>query len=289
MNARIRDLSAVDGPLLVFGGPYGNLEATRAMQAEAARLGFPRERVLCTGDLVAYCADPAETAALVRDWGIGVVMGNVEEQLGAAAADCACGFTAGSACDRLAAAWYAHADRQIDAETRRWMAGLPGTVRFALGGRRLAAVHGAPSRINRFVFGSTPADDLAAEIDLTGADGVLGGHCGLPFTVLPGGRLWHNAGAIGLPANDGTPRVWFSVLTPGADGIVIDHVPLTYDHAAAAAKLRRAGLPETYARALETGLWPPVDFLPPAEEARRGRPLVPWRAFWPNPVALAAE
>jgi hypothetical protein len=289
MSARVRDLGAVDGPLLVFGGPYGNLAATRAMRAEAERRGFPPRRVLCTGDLVAYCADPAETVALVRDWGVAVVMGNVEEQLGAAAADCACGFTAGSACDRLAAAWYAHADRAIDAETRRWMAALPGTIRFTLGGRRLAAVHGAPSRINRFVFGSMPETELAGEIDRAGAEGVLGGHCGLPFTVFPAGRLWHNAGAIGLPANDGTPRVWFSVLTPRADGIAIEHLPLVYDHAAAAARLSAAGLPDTYARALETGLWPPVDFLPPAEEAQRGRALAPWRVFWPNPLALAAE
>ena len=37
-------------------------------------------------------------------------------------------------------------------------------------------------------------------------DGVIGGHCGLPFTKVVGDRLWHNPGAIGMPANDGTPR-----------------------------------------------------------------------------------
>lgn len=284
-----RHLGALDGPLLVFGGPYGNLHATRAMREEAERLGFPPARVLCTGDLVAYCAEPAATVALVRDWGIAVVMGNVEEQLGASAADCACGFTAGSACDRLAAAWYAHADREIDAETRGWMAALPRTIGLTLGDRRLAAVHGAPSRINRFVFASTPADDLAAEIDATDAEGVIGGHCGLPFTVEARGRLWHNAGAVGLPANDGTPRVWFSILAPAPGGLAIERRALAYDHEGAAAALRRAGLPETYARALETGLWPPVDFLPPAEEAQRGRPLAETRFFWTRPLATAAE
>ena len=29
-----------DGPLLVFGGPYSNLQATRAMLTEAARRGI---------------------------------------------------------------------------------------------------------------------------------------------------------------------------------------------------------------------------------------------------------
>ena len=43
-----------DGPALVFGGPYGNLEATQALLDEAARLGVPPRRIVCTGDVVAY-------------------------------------------------------------------------------------------------------------------------------------------------------------------------------------------------------------------------------------------
>src|SRR3546814_2069829 len=46
---------------------------------------------------------------------------------------------------------------------------------------------------------------------------------GLPFTELVDGRLWHNAGAIGLPANDGTPRVWYSILGPAPGGLHIEH------------------------------------------------------------------
>ncbi len=40
----------------------------------------------------------------------------------------------------------------------------------------------------------------------SGADGVIGGDRGLPFTALVGGKLWHDAGAIGRPANDGSRR-----------------------------------------------------------------------------------
>ena len=39
--------------------------------------------------------------------------------------------------------------------------------------------------------------------------------------------------------------------------------------------MRAAGLPEGYAAALSTGLWPSIDVLPPAELARRGTPLAP--------------
>jgi hypothetical protein len=95
----------MDGPVLVFGGPYSNLEATRAVLDAAARRGIPPRRILCTGDAVAYGADAGATLDLLRRAGILLVMGNCEEQLGAGAADCGCGYAGGTACDRLAAAW----------------------------------------------------------------------------------------------------------------------------------------------------------------------------------------
>jgi predicted phosphodiesterase len=269
-----------DGPVLVFGGCYSNREATEALLAEAVRLGVPPARMICTGDVIAYGADPQATLDLIRGAGIAMVMGNCEEALAAEAADCGCGFAPGSSCARLSEAWFAHADRMVDAEARRWMAGLPRRIALEIGGRRLAVVHGAPSRINRFVFASTPEDEIAAEIALAGADGVIGGHCGLPFTRRIGARLWHNAGAIGLPANDGTARGWFSLLTPGREGIEIRHRPLAYDHRGAARAMRRAGLPEGYAAALERGIWPSFDVLPPAEQSATGRPLSPGTTLW---------
>jgi hypothetical protein len=131
--------------------------------------------------------------------------------------------------------------------------------------------HGAPSRINRFLFASSPETELLAEMELAGADVVIGGHSGLPFTRRLGDKLWHNPGAIGLPANDGTPRSWYSLLRE-ADG-ELEHRALTYDWAPAASKMRERGLPEGYVAALETGLWPSCDVLPAEELALRGRPL----------------
>ncbi len=269
-----------DGPALLFGGPYGNLEATRALLDAAARLAVPPARIVCTGDVVAYGADAAATVDLVRDAGIHVLMGNCEESLAARAQDCGCGYAPGSACDRLAAAWFAHADRELGAEARTWMARLPRRIDVEIAGRRLAVVHGGLEAINRFVFASTAATIKADELSRAWADGIVGGHCGLPFTQVLDGKLWHNPGAIGMPANDGTPRAWFSLLIPQGDGIAIEHRPLAYDHAGAARNMRRAGLPEGYAAALETGLWPSCDVLPFKEIRERGVPLEPGRVVW---------
>lgn len=83
MDARqIPELGDLSGPILIFGFPYSNLAATRAMRERAEELGIPPERTLCTGEVVAYCAQPEETVALIRDWGIAVVQGNCEESLG---------------------------------------------------------------------------------------------------------------------------------------------------------------------------------------------------------------
>ena len=40
-------------PLLVFGGPYSNREATQAMGQRAEALSIPPRNVICTGDVVA--------------------------------------------------------------------------------------------------------------------------------------------------------------------------------------------------------------------------------------------
>ena len=278
-----------DGPAIVFGGPYGNLEATRALLDEAARLGIPPARIVCTGDVVAYGGDPAATVDLVRAAGIHVVMGNCEESLALDAADCGCGYVPGSACDRLAAAWFAHADRELGTDARLWMAQLPRRIDLIIAGARLAVVHGGIERINRFIFASTAPTIKAEELARAEADGIIAGHCGLPFTQVVAGRLWHNAGAVGMPANDATPRVWFSLLTPRDDGIAIEHRALDYDHVAAATKMRRAGLPGEYALALETGLWPSCDVLPFKEIRERGVPLEPGAAVWQPPGAAATK
>jgi uncharacterized radical SAM superfamily Fe-S cluster-containing enzyme len=272
----------------MFGGPYSNLEATRAVLAEARRRQIPPERVICTGDVVTYGADGNATVDLIRSAGIHVVAGNCEEALARRARDCGCGFAQGSSCERLSAAWYAHADRELETGHRSWMGSLPRRLDVELGDAILAVVHGSLNEINRFVFASTPDRVKALDLSLAGVDGIVAGHCGLPFTQPIEGRLWHNPGVVGMPANDGTPRVWFSVLSAAAEpgSIQIEHAALSYDHKAAAAKMRDAGLPSEYAEALQTGFWPSCDVLPPAEYKATGKPLIPAVLVWRRDAPL---
>ncbi|MEM7565091.1 MAG: metallophosphoesterase family protein, partial [Pseudomonadota bacterium] len=56
----------VDGPVLIFGGPYSNYAATAAMKSKAEALGIEAQNIICTGDMVAYCGEPVETLDLIR-------------------------------------------------------------------------------------------------------------------------------------------------------------------------------------------------------------------------------
>src|SRR6516165_9146772 len=120
---------------------------------------------------------------------------------------------------RFSTGWFSHATDTLQPEALAWMRALPRRIDIEYSGRRLAVVHGSVRSINRFIFASSDARIKNRELDAAAGDGVLAGHCGLPFTQLLGKRLWHNAGAIGLPANDGTPRGWYSVLTADRSGI----------------------------------------------------------------------
>ncbi len=272
---KVNDLGSVTQPLLICGGAYSNLEALKMVLEIAAGLDIPNERVIHTGDVIAYCADPVKTACLLREARVQAIQGNVEESLWASMPDCGCGYDEGTLCEKLSAEWFAYADSLIDNELRTWMGRLPYQLAFTMQGRRVRVVHGGVREINTFFYASTPADKLAAEFEAGDADIVIAGHSGLPFTRQEGMRVWHNSGPLGLPANDGTPRVWFSLMIPENGIVRFEHHALRYDHEAAHAKVVKAGLPGGYAEALLNGLWPSLDILPKRERAMTGVPLTP--------------
>lgn len=270
----------IDKPVLVFGGCYSNLEATRTMLGIVERLGLEPCNVICTGDVVAYCADPQATVDLIRASGICVIMGNCEEALATASDNCGCGFEVGSACDRLSSQWYSFAAAHLSEEAREWMGSLPRKLEFDMNGHRLAVIHGGARQINRFIFESTPVSIKEEEIGWLKCDGVIAGHCGLPFTQLVGDHFWHNSGALGLPANDGTSRTWYSILYPQEDGIMIEPLALLYPAYETLRKMQACGLTGGYEKTLVSGIWPSADSLPAMERAREGVALDLRPTYW---------
>jgi predicted phosphodiesterase len=242
------------------------------MRRRASELEIPANHVICTGDLVAYCAEPGQTLDLVRDWGIHVVMGNCEESLAFSEPDCGCGFDEGSSCSTLARTWYRYADQQVNAAQRQWMQSLPRSIELAISGKRVKIVHGSLSSINEFVFASQDADSKLAQLRESGVDIIVGGHSGIPFGQQIENGYWLNAGVIGMPANDGAPHGWYLLLEPGNSSLKVSWQRLEYDHRRSRESTIAAGMVE-YGQALGDGLWPSMDILPAAERRQRGQPL----------------
>ena len=281
MNQKL-NIGKIDKPCLIFGGAYSNLQAINALFEAAEQKHIPAHRIICTGDVVAYCGDPQASVDIIKAQGIHVIRGNCEESIAANSADCGCGYDSGSACDLLSIRWYQFASARLNNQTKNWMGKLPQTITFQMAGFHLKVVHGAVSSVNRFIFPSTATHIKQAELDLGGMDGIICGHSGVPFSQIIDHRLWHNAGVIGMPANDGTPRVWYSVLTPEANQIRINHYPLSYEHGQAATSMQRNNLPQEYAQTLMTGLWHSDSIMPDEDRRQRGRALTAQCVTWAN-------
>ena len=260
---QVKDLGVIDGDILLFGGPYSNLQATEALMIEAAHRGIDAAHMICTGDVVAYCGDPSATVALIQEAGIPVVAGNCEKQLAAGALDCGCGFESGTTCDLLSAGWYAHANAEVGAEQRKFMGQCLDIAVFSHHGKRFAVIHGGVTDIARFIWPvsdeSVFGEEIAALEQAIGkVDAVIAGHSGIAFQRDISGVQWINAGVIGMPPHDGTARTAFAVLSKGEAAIQ----SLSYDAHAARARMVEVGLVQGYHEALITGIWPSEDVLP---------------------------
>ena len=257
--------------VLVFGGVYSNFQALQKMREIADELHIAPQNIISTGDIIGYCAQPEETMNFFTKWGIHSIAGNVEIQLREGEEECGCDFTEGSRCDMFSRRWYPFAQEKLSAANIRRMHDLPDFLTFTFAEKRFAVVHGSYFETSEFIFKSSPWSVKERNFAALGCDVVLAGHAGLPFSDNKDGKIWLNAGVIGMPANDGTPRVWYMILEKTAAGVfTFSHRSFVYDHETAARLMEENKLPREYAHTLRTGLWDNCEILPERETATQG-------------------
>ena len=76
-----------------------------------------------------------------------------------------------------------------------------------------------------------------------------------------------------MPANDGTPRVWYLLLDDTDGRFSYTFHAFTYDNGRAHELMQANGLPESYANTLLTGIWDNCEILPAAEKALQGQAI----------------
>lgn len=272
-STNTHDLGTLSGKLLVFGGSYSNLQALTELRSIAKLQGIPPHRIICTGDIVGYCAQPEESVQFVKEWGIHCIQGNVEQNIIDGQDDCGCNFAEGGRCDLFSRTWFPFAARSISPDSAQWLSTLPHHLMFRYAHKAVAVVHGSATHISEFIFKSTPWNTKEVSFSATGADVILAGHAGLPFADTQAGKYWLNAGVIGMPANDGTPRVWYLLLDDSSGQLSYSFDYFTYDNTTAHQLMLANQLPVTYAQTLLTGIWDNCEILPEAERGRQGQAL----------------
>ena len=263
----IKDIHIAGQRIVIFGGPYSNLHALQAMKAKTDALSISHSDIICTGDIVGYCAYPEESIQFVKDWGIHCISGNVEFNLLDEADDCGCNFEEGSRCDIFSRQWFPFAKSKVSKNSLAYLATLPAFIRFTFFHKKYFVLHGSYQNTSEFIFKSTPWPVKESSFNSSKADTIIAGHCGLPFVDLKDDKTWINAGVIGMPANDGNPNTWFATLEKDS----IRFEKLDYDHTAASYAVSSHPLPQSYARTLKDGLWDNCDILPPIETAAQGK------------------
>lgn len=261
------------GRIAVFGGIYANHLALDAAIRDARERGA--DRILCLGDLGAFGPHPDRTVDRIRAEGIEVVRGNYDDSLARGLDDCQCGYT-DPRDNHYARLSYQYTFQNTSAENRAWMGTLPHEIRFELAGLRVLACHGSPRLMNEFLWESTTPTHFLQHLGrVHEADVILATHTGLPWQRRWGGEqgsgLFVNVGALGRPANDGRPEVWYALLDPMDGAVDVRFVPVAYDHAALAEEMRSEELPEEFIETILTGWWTTCLEILPGKERARGR------------------
>ena len=274
---RTKNIGELKGTLLIFGGVYGNLQALQSLQQTAQELNIPASNIICTGDVVGYCAQPSECCELIEAWRIQTIAGNVEIQLREDADECGCDFSDGSRCDLFSRNWFSYAKKHTTEAALKWMHTLPDFIQFRYNGKNCIVLHGSFFETSGYIFQSNPWAEKERNLIATGADIILAGHSGLPFIQVQEAQSWLNAGVIGMPANDGNSHVWFATIrSEGSNKINGTLHSLRYDYQLASRLMNEAQLPQQYASTLITGIWDNCEILPDEETAAQGKEIIPF-------------
>jgi predicted phosphodiesterase len=270
MAKKIEHIGILSGKVLLFGGVYSNLQALEKLISIAEYENISPENCICTGDIVGYCAQPEETIQLFKQWNARSIAGNVEIQLREGAEDCGCDFREGSRCDGFSQQWYPYAKCKLSKNSLEFMATLPDHITFEYADKKVNVVHGSYENTSEFIFKSTPWERKQPNFKATKSDVIIAGHCGLPFYQFNDDYLWLNPGVIGMPANDGTPSVWYAILDDANETFNFKHHQLDYNHKLTSKLMQNGLLPEEYVRTIITGIWDNTEILPAEESGLQG-------------------
>ncbi|MDT8998256.1 metallophosphoesterase family protein [Paucibacter sp. APW11] len=237
---------------------HSNREALAAVLEHAASHQVDRYALL--GDFVGYGGDPAWVVEQVRALvaaGAVAVMGNH---------DSAVVLGAHSSMNEDAAAAVNWTRAQLNAEQLDFLKQLPMSVErdnclfvhanafdpagYAYIQGRLEAMRSLHATQARYTFCGHMHEPMLYHLSGTGKAGEFTPQPGVPIPLMSNRQWLVIPGSCGQP-RDGNPAACYALFDLDAGSLSFERVP--YDHDAAAARIRAAGLPERLAQRLITG------------------------------------
>ncbi|MFI4876577.1 MAG: metallophosphoesterase, partial [Blastopirellula sp. JB062] len=128
--------------------------------------------------------------------------------------------------------------------------------------------------INEFLWESTTSTPFLNWLaERHQADLILATHTGIHWgRAIEKGRAFVNVGALGRPANNGHPHVWYTIISIEDHGrIQWEFVPVEYDVERLIREMQAERLPAEFIETIRTGWWTTCLEILPAKERRRGR------------------
>lgn len=234
---------------------HANREAVAAVMAHARAQGAQRFAFL--GDYVGYGADPAWVVDLVRDEvarGAVAVLGNHDQAVVqgprptmVADARQVVEWTRSQLTPDQLEFLAARPLTALEADTLYVHANAHAPAEWAYIEGRSEAVRSLQASDRRFVFCGHVHDQALYHLSGAGKAGEFAPAPGMPIPLSPHRRWLAIPGSAGQP-RDGNPAACYAIFEPGSATLTFHRV--AYDHDAAAAKVRAAGLPEALAQRL---------------------------------------
>jgi len=239
-------------PFLIVSDIHANREALEAVLADAHGL---YDRIVCLGDLAGYGADPNFIVDWARANVSAIVRGNHDKLC--AGLESLYSYRPAA---RAAAEWTVST---LTSENRAYLEKLP---RGPLPYEGFDMVHGSPLDEDEYLMTTSDVaiihNDIDTKLSFFGHTHLQGGFLIARNSVTPIDRhralqlegpyrYLVNPGSVGQP-RDGDLHAAYAIYSPRDR--VVEFRRVAYDAAAAAAKIRAAGLPDSLASRLLNGL-----------------------------------
>ena len=234
--------------IAIISDIHANLPALEAVLAHADSIGV--KGYWCLGDLVQFNAFPDEVVTAIRKLNAPCIHGNIDLRVLEMKQQLKTAIFEDLAEEMQPFAW---SYNQLSRKNRKFLRKLPEAMRIKFKGHKFLLVHGSPAANDEPLYVDTAEERLIELASSGDAEFILCGHTHKPFTREAGGVLFINPGSVGRPI-DHDPRASYVVMDIKKNAVNVEFFRVEFNLSIAVDTIRQAGLPDIYARMVETAI-----------------------------------